>query len=114
MGFIISYCLLARYSVKNINGEVIDWSQIEYKDNWPSDAHLSKDENFNGLTEKFYENIEKAHTILDQVDFSKGIKIGSEHTPDVSNFRLFLVFLQHTSYHLGQIITVRKLLGDWK
>ncbi|MFX0063538.1 MAG: DUF664 domain-containing protein [Candidatus Hermodarchaeota archaeon] len=87
---------------------------MEAKDNWPSDVYLGKDENFKGLTEKFYENIKKADAILEKVDLGKGVKIGLEHTPEVTNFRLFLVFLQHTSYHLGQIATVRKLLGDWK
>ncbi|MFX1250577.1 MAG: DinB family protein [Promethearchaeota archaeon] len=100
--------------LKNINGEVIDWSKIEAKNNWPSAVHLTKDANFKDLTEKFYENIKNAGNILEKVDLGKGVKIGPEHTPEVSNFRLFLVFLQHTSYHLGQIVTVRKFLEDWK
>ena len=36
-----------------------------------------------------------------------------EELKPVTKFRLMLVFLQHTSYHLGQIVTTRKLLGIW-
>jgi len=100
--------------LKNIHGKFIDWSTISNEDNWPSDDYLSKDDNFMELVKKFNKNLEIAATKLEEIDLMKGIKIGSEHTPDVTYFRLFLVFLQHTSYHLGQIVTTRKLLGDWK
>ena len=100
--------------LKNIEGEYIDWSTISHEDNWPSDELLSNDNNFTELVKKFYENLKIAATKLEKIDLMKGIKIGPEHTPDVTNFRLFLVFLQHTSYHLGQIVTTRKILGDWK
>ncbi len=100
--------------LKNIDGKFIDWSTISNEDNWPSDEYLSKDDNFIELVKKFNKNLEMAATKLEEIDLMKGIKIGPEHTPDVTYFRLFLVFLQHTSYHLGQIVTTRKLLGDWK
>lgn len=100
--------------LKNIDGKFIDWSTISNEDNWPSDEYLSKDDNFIELVKKFNKNLEMAATKLEEIDLMKGIKIGPEHTPDVTYFRLILVFLQHTSYHLGQIVTTRKLLGDWK
>jgi len=100
--------------LKNIDGKFIDWSTISNEDNWPSDEYLSKDDNFIELVKKFKKNLEVAATKLEKIDIMKGIKIGPEHTPDVTYFRLFLVFLQHTSYHLGQMVTTRKLLGDWK
>jgi len=100
--------------LKNIDGKFIDWSTISNEDNWPSNDYLSKDDNFMELVKKFNKNLEMAATKLEEIDLMKGIKIGPEHTPDVTYFRLFLVFLQHTSYHLGQIVTTRKLLGDWK
>lgn len=100
--------------LKNIDGKFIDWSKISNEDNWPSDDYLSKDDNFMELVKKFNKNLEIAAKKLEEIDLMKGIKIGPEHTPDVTYFKLFLVFLQHTSYHLGQIVTTRKLLGDWK
>jgi len=100
--------------LKNLDGKIIDWSKISNEDNWPSDEYLSKDDNFIELVKKFNKNLEIAATKLEKIDLMQGIKIGPEHTPDVTHFKLFLVFLQHTSYHLGQMVTTRKLLGDWK
>ena len=100
--------------LKNIDGKFIDWTTLTNEDNWPSKEKLSKDENFLELVKKFKENLGIVAKKLENIDLMKGIKIGPEHTPDVTNFRLILVFLQHTSYHIGQIVTTRKLLGDWK
>ncbi|MFX0080582.1 MAG: DinB family protein [Candidatus Hodarchaeota archaeon] len=100
--------------LKNLEGKIIDWSKISNEDNWPSDEYLSKDENFIELVKKFNKNLEIAASKLEKIDLMKSIKIGPERTPDVTYFRLFLVFLQHTSYHLGQMVTTRKFLGDWK
>ena len=100
--------------LENLDGKIIDWSKLSNEDNWPSDKYLSKDENFIELVKKFNKNLEIAAKKLENIDLMKGIKIGPEHTPDVTYFRLFLVFLQHTSYHLGQMVTTRKFLGNWK
>ena len=100
--------------LQNIDGKIIDWSKLSNEDNWPTDEKLSKDENFIELVKKFKKNLELAAKKLENIDLMKGIKIGPEQTPDVTYFRLLLVFLQHTSYHVGQIVTTRKILGDWK
>ena len=100
--------------LKNLDGKFIDWSTISNEENWPSDEYLSKDDNFIELVKKFNKNLEIAAKKLEKIDLMKGIKIGPEHTPDETYFKLFLVFLQHTSYHLGQMVTTRKILGDWK
>jgi uncharacterized damage-inducible protein DinB len=100
--------------LKNLNGQFVDWTTISNEDNWPTEEILSKDNNFIDLVKKFKENNELAFTKFENIDLMKTIKIGSDHTPSVTNFRLILVFLQHTSYHLGQIVSTRKILGDWK
>ncbi|MFX1478519.1 MAG: DinB family protein [Promethearchaeota archaeon] len=100
--------------LKNLEGEYIDWNTISNEDDWPSDELLSQDENFVELVKNFNKNLETAAIRLENVDLMKEIKIGLKHNPNVTYFRLFLVFLQHTSYHLGQIISTRKLLGYWK
>ncbi|MFW9866928.1 MAG: DinB family protein [Candidatus Thorarchaeota archaeon] len=100
--------------LKNLEGEYIDWNSISNDDNWPSDEFLSQDRNFIELVKKFDENLKIAVSKLENIDLMEEINIGSERTLNVRYFRLFLVFLQHTSYHLGQIVTTRKLLGDWK
>lgn len=100
--------------LKNLDGKFIDWAKINNEDNWPSDENFSEDDNFIELVRKFKQNLEITSKKLEDIDLTKGIKIFPGRAPDVSYFRLVLVFLQHTSYHLGQIVTTRKLLGDWE
>jgi hypothetical protein len=99
--------------LRNLEGEKGNWFPPHDK-NWPSDEYMTKDENFFGLLEKFDKNLEKATSKLKNFNLMESITIGAPLPPDLSYFRIFLVFLQHTSYHLGQIVTTRKLLGDWK
>ncbi|MFX1502815.1 MAG: hypothetical protein ACFFDH_17780, partial [Promethearchaeota archaeon] len=100
--------------LQNLDGKVIDWSKISNEENWPTDEKLNEDNNFIELVNIFKNNLELSAKKLEKIDLMNRIKIGPENTPDITYFRLFLVFLQHTSYHLGQIVTTRKLLGDWK
>ncbi|MFW9875457.1 MAG: DinB family protein [Candidatus Thorarchaeota archaeon] len=99
--------------LKNLEGEFMNWYPPHEK-NWPSKEYLSNDDNFSGLIDKFNMNLEIAVKKLENIDLVDRIKIGAPLSPDATYFRILLVFLQHTSYHLGQLVTTRKLLGDWK
>ena len=99
--------------MKNLEGEKDNWFPPHDK-NWPSDEYLSEDDNFFGLLKKFNQNLKKATNKLKDMNLMDKITIEARLPPDMSYFRILLVFLQHTSYHLGQIVTTRKLLGDWK
>lgn len=99
--------------LKNLEGEFMDWF-LPHDKNWPSDEDLSNDNNFVELVDRFNKNLDKAATKLEKINLMDRIRIGPPLSPDATYFRLLLVFLQHTSYHIGQLITTRKLLGDWK
>jgi hypothetical protein len=99
--------------LKNLEGEFMNWYPPHDK-NWPSDVYLSYDDNFSGFLEKFIKNLEIAAAKLKNINLMDRIKIGAPLLPDATYFRILLVFLQHTSYHLGQLVITRKLLGDWK
>ncbi len=99
--------------LKNLNGEFMDWFR-PYDKNWPSDEYLSDNDNFLGLLDKFNKNLQIVAAKIENINLMDRIKIGSSLSSEVTYFRILLVFLQHTSYHLGQLVTTRKLLGDWK
>ncbi|MFX0173863.1 MAG: DinB family protein [Candidatus Hodarchaeota archaeon] len=94
---------------RHIQGESIDWNEIEETDNWPTMEAMKDDSNFDSLLNRFYSGIEKATNLVNSVDFTQTIA----GKPELSLIKLFLVLLQHNSYHIGQIITVRKCIGDW-
>lgn len=100
--------------LKNLDGEVVNWFPSHDK-NWPSEKDLSSDDNFIGLKDKFNKNLDTIIEKLEKINLMDRIEIGQPPLPpDVSYFRIILVFLQHTSYHIGQLVTTRKILGDWK
>ncbi|MFX0207042.1 MAG: DinB family protein [Candidatus Hodarchaeota archaeon] len=95
--------------IRHIQGESIDWREIEEKDNWPTMEAVKDDYNFNSLLNRFHSGIKEATNLVSNVDFTQT----SAGNPDLSIIKLFMVLLQHNSYHIGQIITVRKCIGDW-
>ncbi|MHA2296094.1 MAG: DinB family protein [Candidatus Hodarchaeales archaeon] len=98
--------------IKQIKGETVDWNEIVENDDWPTTEAIQDDSNFIKLVDRFYSGIEEAKRLLNSVDLTKTSIIGKD-LPELSTIKLYITLLQHTSYHLGQIITVRKCLGDW-
>jgi hypothetical protein len=99
--------------LKNLDGKVENWFPPPDK-NWPTEEDMSSDDNFIGLKDKFNKNLDTFTEKLENINLMDRIEIGPPLPPDVTYFRIILVFLQHTSYHIGQLVTIRKILGDWK
>lgn len=99
--------------LKNLEGKFMDWYPPHDK-NWPSEENLSVDDKFSELLDKFNKNLEIAEVKIRDINLMDRIEIGEPLPPEVTYFRILLVFLQHTSYHLGQLVTTRKILGDWE
>ena len=95
--------------IKNIKGDSLDWNEIVAKQNWPTPEVMKDDSNFSKLLDRFFSGVKEATNLLNGVDFTKK----SVGFPELSTIKLYIVLLQHTSYHNGQIITVRKSTGDW-
>ena len=95
--------------INNIKGENLDWREIESQDNWPTEESLTDDSNFLDLKNRFLAGIEEAQDLLKQTDFTEM----SRGYPELPKIKLYITLLQHTSYHLGQIMSLRKNLGDW-
>jgi uncharacterized damage-inducible protein DinB len=98
--------------INQIKGQAPNWHELESSENsenWPSVESMQDDSNYHKLVDRFQAGIEDAQNLLEQADFAK-MPAGK---PELSTIKLFLVLLQHTSYHIGQIITIRKCLGTW-
>ena len=94
--------------IKAIKGKDVDWDSIGKNNNWPSAEMLKQDLNFNNLVVKFDKGIEKVEKLIEKVKFSDPMP-GWENHPV---FEGISVLLQHNSYHIGQMVVVRKLLGE--
>jgi len=94
--------------IDQIKGASIDWNEIEKKDNWPTNESMQDDSNFSNLLNRFFSGMDEAQKLLKKVDFTSTYG----KFPELSVIKLYLTLLQHTSYHLGQIITIRKINGN--
>lgn len=92
-----------------IKGNKVDWKDIARNYNWPTTELLSDDSNFPNLVKKFENGLTEVEELAKTVDLHKAMPAWD----DAPVIQAFIVLLQHNSYHLGQIIAVRKILGDW-
>ncbi len=93
----------------HIKGSTLDWDEIEKNHQWPTTESMQDDANFSQLMDRFDAGMDQAKQLIDKVDLNGK----SSGFPELTNLNLYLVLLQHCSYHIGQIISVRKFMNDW-
>ncbi len=93
--------------LKAIKGEEVDWKDISKNHNWPNANYLSDDQNFIALVKTFEDGLLEAENLIKTSDFHKPMPAWD----DAPILQAILVLLQHNSYHYGQIVAVRKILG---
>ncbi len=94
---------------EGIKGKEVDWQAISENNNWPTSDHLADDSNYLNLVNKFEQGLLHTEELAKTTDLDKSM-------PSWGNapvLQAFFVLLQHNSYHLGQIVSVRKILGNW-
>lgn len=90
-----------------------EWKSPSWPDKfWPADTEK--------VSEKDWENTVNA-CIADRDSLLKIIKDKGQHIADIiphtdshSYLREMLIAAQHNSYHIAQIVFIRKTLGDWE
>ncbi|HSR16889.1 MAG TPA: DinB family protein [Ignavibacteriaceae bacterium] len=79
---------------------------------WPDPSEKATGEMLKKSINKFNSDL---NVVIDLVKNSK-IELTGEipHGEGRTYFREILLIIDHNAYHLGQILCVRKALGDWK
>lgn len=95
--------------IEAIKGNKVDWSEISKNQNWPTEIQLSNSSNFPNLVKKFLNGLSRIEELLRTVNLDKQMPAWD----DAPVLQAVIVLLQHNSYHLGQIVAVRKMLDDW-
>ncbi|MHA1989493.1 MAG: DinB family protein [Candidatus Hodarchaeales archaeon] len=76
--------------------------------NWPTDNDY-KNLSWENLLEHFTKGVKIAEDVISNSDLTKEIKEANGEPA----LKSILVLLQHNSFHLGQIVQVRKAHGSW-
>jgi DinB family protein len=79
---------------------------------WPRHRERVSDEAWNASVSGFLADLEEVVALAR--DGSRGLTDEIPHGEGRTYLRQVLLVADHNAYHLGQIVAVRKLLGDWK
>lgn len=65
--------------------------------------------------ERSIEEVRQDRERLQRLARDPGVELGAvvRHGPDQTYLRELLLVLDHTAYHVGQLVLVRRLLGAW-
>ena len=89
-------------------GNTVPWKTVKVNE-WPSSDSLKKDSTWDNLVSTFKQCLKEATKVTDTIDLMKPMP-GWNNAPAI---QALLVLGQHNSYHLGQIVSIRKTLGYW-
>ncbi|MFX0169886.1 MAG: DinB family protein [Candidatus Hodarchaeota archaeon] len=95
-------------TLKAIQEEDIDWQSLKDKDWLPEDADFT-DKAWKKLVAKFTTHLIKLKELSETEDLTRTVK-GFGGAP---LGRGIIIEFQHNSYHIGQIVLLRKILGIW-
>jgi uncharacterized damage-inducible protein DinB len=84
-----------------------DWP----KDYWPKETDAIKNKDWTDSINSFLKDLGEVIKLAEneRIDLTSVIPHTKEHT----YLREILLVADHNAYHLGQIVTARKLLNDW-
>ncbi|MDO3644852.1 DinB family protein [Mucilaginibacter sp. L3T2-6] len=91
---------------KDANHESPKWPE-EY---WPKEAAPANEEMWKGALEQIDSDLDEFIELMEHSDIYQPI----EHGEGQSILREALQIADHNSYHIGEIIAIRRVLGDWK
>jgi hypothetical protein len=77
---------------------------------WPKDAEPPNEKAWNQSAEEFRADQKAIRALVSSPDFLAPLH-GIE---DQTIMRKLLMLADHNSYHLGELVTVRRLLGAWQ
>lgn len=78
---------------------------------WPAKVETVTDEMWNDSVDKFFSDLKEIIALIRDanIDMTSEIPHGEGRT----YLREILLVADHNAYHLGQIVQLRKLIGDW-
>lgn len=90
-----------------------DWKSPEWPAGyWPAKDSAVSDQMWSESVGRFFADLDEVIKLVENtaIDLTSEIPHGEGRT----YLRQVLLVADHNSYHLGQIVQARKLLGDWK
>lgn len=77
---------------------------------WPKESEPADDDAWKGATEQIDSDLDEFIELLEHSDIYQPL----EHGDGQSILREALQIADHNAYHIGEIVAIRRVLGDWK
>lgn len=79
---------------------------------WPAQSPQVSDADWKASLKRFFADLDEVRRLAKnhEIDLTSQIPHGEDHT----YLREILLVADHNAYHTGQIVNLRKSLGDWK
>lgn len=92
---------------KNPDYEALDWPD----DYWPKSNAPNSSDDFNKSVRKVLDDLQEMKDLI--TDPENNLTTSFAHGDGQTLFREALLILEHNSYHIGQIVLIRRLMGSW-
>ena len=92
-----------------IDDKDVDWDRSK-TENWPSKDPDIHQKQLDQKIQEFLDGVKEFQNRAESVDLDSNMV----SWPQGTKIWALQMIAQHNSYHLGQIIILRQLLGDWK
>lgn len=79
-------------------------------DYWPDEAAPAKEDLWKGALRQINDDLEEFIELMEHADIYQPLP----HGQGQSILREALQIADHNSYHIGEILALRRMLGDWK
>ena len=90
-----------------------DYESRQWPDDyWPSPLEKADQTTWDASVQGILEDQKTLQKMLD--DPATNLYDPIPHAVEYTKFREFLLIIDHNSYHVGQIVLLRKLLGVWR
>ncbi len=95
--------------VRAFQGQSVDWEIIQKERNWPKPEEMETADQYETLKKGYFSTLAEFEQIIQSTDLMGKIPAFQ----DMTGLDAVLSIITHNSYHIGQLITVRRLLGIW-
>lgn len=92
---------------KNPHYEAIDWPD----DYWPKASAPAGKKEFEQSVQAVQDGIEEMRAMIRNPE--NNLQVPFAHGNGQTFFREAMLIVDHNSYHIGQIVQIRRLLGSW-
>ncbi len=90
-----------------------DYKEMEWpREYWPKEGEQADKKMWTESLEKYRQDEERLKKIIEEGKIDLLAKI--PHGTGQTGFREILQVIDHNSYHIGQFIVMRRMIGEWK